>query len=212
MTPSVQTPPDWVPVERRFLGMDRVTLVPAAVVAALVAVTFWLLPAINGAIEVEDPIRAGDVIQVDRTVEFVPAAGWNLVAGVRQGAAETTGGYPATAVLTSGGLTFEVIVDDFDGTSAELLKQVEKNNQRVKDTSFEVSGKPVTIENSNGDRGAMATFTSAGSDGFLAAYVFDGVGVEVVAVGSAAIDDNQLSNDIASMLRSVRPTTDGNQS
>lgn len=113
---SVEQPADWVPVERRLLGMDRTTLVPAAVVAAFVALTFWVLPAIDASISVEDPVRAGDVVQVD-TVEVVPATGWDLVSGVRQGDAKTTGTYPAQAVLTSGGLTFQVLVDDYDGTT-----------------------------------------------------------------------------------------------
>lgn len=211
MSSSIKTPVDWVPVERRFLGMDRATLAPAAVVAALVAVAFWLLPAINSAIEVDDPIRAGDVVQVG-SVEFVPAVGWNLVDGVRQGDAEATGQYPGQAVLTAGGLTFEVIVDDYAGTAAELLKQVEQNNTRVEDTAFEVTGKATTIENTNGDRGAVASFTSASSDGLLGAYVFDGVGVEVVAIGSSTIDDSKLADDIAHMLVSIRPATDGSAS
>ena len=211
MSSPVQAPADWVPVERRLLGMDRSTLVPAAVVAALVAVTFWGLPAINAAIEVDDPIRAGDVVQVD-SVEFVPVTGWDLVDGVRQGDAESTGQYPPQAVLTSGGLTFEVLVDDFDGTPGELLQQVQKNNERVKDTAFEVAGRPITIENTEGDRGAFAAFTSAGSDGFLATYVFDGVGVEIVAIGPSAVDDDALSDGIVAMLRSVRPATDGSPS
>lgn len=209
MTSAVHAPPDWVPVEQRRFGMDRRTLVPAAVVAAFVALAFWILPAIDSAIEVDDPIRAGDVVQV-ASVELVPATGWDLASGVRQGRAETTGQYPSQAVLTSGGLTFEVIVDDYDGTSADLLKQVEKNNTQVKDTSFAVTGAPTTIENTNGDRGALATFTSASQDGFLGAYVFDGVGVEIVAIGSSGIDDDQLAGDVARMLLSVRPASEGN--
>lgn len=204
MSSSVEAPPDWVPVERRLLGMDRRTLLPAAVVAAFVALTFWVLPAIDSSISVEDPVRAGDVVQVD-TVELVPATGWDLVSGVRQGDAKTTGTYPAQAVLTFGGLTFQVLVDNYDGTVDELLKQVEKNNTQVKDTSFAVTGTPTTLQNVDGDSGALATFTSASQDGFLGAYVFDGVGVEVVAIGPASVDGEDLARDIVSMLRSIRP-------
>lgn len=211
MSPHVHAPSDWVPVEQRLLGMDRSTLVPAAVVAAFVALTFWVLPAIDASTTVEDPIRAGDVVQVD-SVEFVPATGWDLASGVRQGAAETTGMYPAQAVLTSGGLTFQVFVDDYDGTPTELLKQVEKNNTQVKDTSFAVTGSPTTIENTVGDRGALATFASASQDGFLAAYVFDGVGVEIVAIGPASVDDYDLAQDVARMVTSVRQAPEGGTS
>ncbi|WP_200932656.1 hypothetical protein [Aeromicrobium sp. Leaf245] len=204
MTSTMKSPDDWVPVERRWLGMDRATLVPAAVVTALVVLAFWVLPAIDDHLQVDDPIRPGDVVQVG-SAELVPATGWNLVAGVRQGEAKTTGMYPQQAVLTSGGLTFQVLVDDYDGTAAELLEQVEQNNEQVKDTAFAVSGDPTTIQSTGGDRGALATFTSADSDGFLAAYVFDGVGVEVVAVGPSSLSGDSLGDEVARMLLSIRP-------
>ncbi|WP_278255345.1 hypothetical protein [Nocardioides convexus] len=44
---DARIPPGWVPVERRFLGMDRPTLLPAGIVAALVALAVWVLPAID---------------------------------------------------------------------------------------------------------------------------------------------------------------------
>lgn len=116
-------------------------------------------------------------------------------------------------MLTSSGLTFEVIVDEYDGTAVQLLKQLERNNERAgKDSAFEVTGRATTIRNTDGDRGAVASFTAASSEGLLAAYVFDGVGVEVVAVGSTAIDDSNLADDVARMLVSVRPVTDGSAS
>lgn len=210
MTSTMKSPDDWVPVERRWLGMDRATLVPAAVVTALVVLAFWVLPAIDDHLQVDDPIRPGDVVQVG-SVELVPATGWNLVAGVRQGEAKATGMYPQQTVLTSGGLTFQVLVDDYDGTAAELLEQVERNNEQVQDIAFAVSGDPTTIQNTDGDRGALATFTSADSDGFLAAYVFDGVGVEVVAVGPTSLSGDRLGDEVARMLLSIRPA-DGSAS
>lgn len=63
----------------------------------------------------------------------------------------------------------------------------------------------MTLQNVDGDSGALATFTSASQDGFLGAYVFDGVGVEVVAIGPASVDGEDLAQDIVSMLRSIRP-------
>ncbi|BBH71726.1 hypothetical protein ACTI_84110 [Actinoplanes sp. OR16] len=57
------------------------------------AIASWILPAINDRVSVDDPIRAGDVIQVGPDVRFVPVTGANLVSGLRQGQPDVAG-YP----------------------------------------------------------------------------------------------------------------------
>ncbi|MFS3130561.1 hypothetical protein ACLM5J_19320 [Nocardioides sp. Bht2] len=203
-------PPNWVPVERRFLGMDRSTLLPAGLVAALVAIAIWLLPAIDGALSVDDPARAGDVIRVGEA-EFAPAVGWNIEAGLRAGSS-TSGTYPEKAVVTRGGLTFTLTTGAFDGTPRELVAQLRKNNDRLGPNAVAIdSSMPTTIVNAHGDRGALARFSSAGSEGLIGAFVFDGVGAEIVTYGPAEIDDSALAADVVAMIRSVQSVqgTDG---
>ncbi|RNL62415.1 hypothetical protein EFK50_11615 [Nocardioides marmoriginsengisoli] len=201
-------PPDWVPVERRFWGMDRATLVPAGLVAVLVAVAMWALPGINRSIEVEDPVRAGDVIRLEG-VEFDPAAGWNIDQGLRASEPPVSGSFTKIAQVSSGAFSVTIVSDGFDGTPRQLLAQLQDNNDRLKQTVVIDTGRASTLTNLRGDRGAIARFTSAGTGGLIAAYVFDGTGVEIVVMGPDQGDDDQVESQIATMIRSVRPVTEG---
>ncbi|MFF5296056.1 hypothetical protein [Paractinoplanes globisporus] len=193
----------WVPVERRFLGLDRRTLLPAAVVVALFALAVWLLPYLNDQVKVDDPIVAGDVIQVGPDIQFVPAAGANLRSGIRQGQAGPTG-YPDTAVVTFEGIGFEVIADAYSGTPAQLLEQIKKNDEGLRDNGgLRVTSDPVTITNDTGDEGVLARYDGNGSIGAIAAFVLDGTGVEIVVQGPPTVDDI-LSPAVADMITSVR--------
>ncbi|WP_433384296.1 hypothetical protein ACQPZX_23550 [Actinoplanes sp. CA-142083] len=193
----------WVPVERRLLGLDKRTLPPALAVVLLFAIAVWALPWVNEKVHVDDPIVAGDVIQVGPSVEFVPAVGSNLVHGLRQGDAGATG-YPEQAVVTYEGIGFEVIADAYDGTPAQLLEQIKKNDEGLRDNGgLRVTGDPVTITNDAGDEGVFARYDGNGSIGAIAAFVFDGIGVEVVTQGPPTVED-AVPPAVAAMIRSVR--------
>ena len=212
-TAADAAPVDWVPVEDRWLGMDRRALVPAVVVAVFGALAFWGFPALNGAIGVDDPVRAGDVIQLEDAATFAPAAGWNLTTGLRQGDQATTG-YPGTAQVTRNGVAFTVVADDFDGTPRALLAQIKRTNSRVDaDSAITVSGRVRTFTTVNGEHGVIAPFSASAGVGLVAAFVFDGSGVEVVAYGPTTIDGD-TQRDIISMLESVQPLapTEGSKS
>lgn len=193
----------WVPVERRFLGLDRRTLWPAAAVVLLFATAVWLLPYANEQVHVDDPIMAGDVIQVGRSIQFVPATGANLRRGVRQGQAGATG-YPGTAVVTYDGIGFEVVADTYHGTPAQLLAQIQKNDEGLRDDGgLRVTSKPTTIVNDVGDEGVLARYDGNGSIGAIAAFVLDGTGVEIVVQGPSTVAD-AVPPAVADMITSVR--------
>lgn len=197
---------DWVPVEDRWLGMDRRALVPAVVVALFAAFVFWGLPALDAAVSREDPVKAGDVIQLGREVTFAPATGWEILAGLRQGEDRPTG-YPTTAQVTKGGVLMSVISDSFDGTPAELLDQIKKTNERLDPGSaLTLTGRARTFTTVTGQRGVVAPFSAGSGVGLLAAFVFDGTGVEVVAYGPTQIGAD-AQRDIVSMLESIQPVT-----
>ena len=201
---------NWVPVDRRLLGMDRRTLLPAALVVLLFAIAVWIVPAIDDRVSVDDPIKAGDVIQVGPAVRFVPAVGADLIAGLRQSKAGPTG-YPGTAAVSYGGVTFEVVTDTFAGTPAELLAQIKKTNEGLrvpKDAGFHVTGDPVTITNGSGDHGVAATFEGTNGTGLVAAFVFGQTGVEVEIVGPREVQDG-VARQVAAMLQSVQPIGSG---
>ena len=196
----------WVPVERRVVGLDRRTLLPAGLVALLFAVAVWLLPAVNEAVPTDDPVRAGDVIQVG-DVEFVPVAGADLLTGLRQGEPGPGGTYPGTAALTYDGVRFQITADTYEGTPAQLLAQIERNTEGYRGGGgFQVVGDPVTIVNAAGDKGVATRFDGDKAAGLIAAYVFGDTGVQVTAVGAETVDDT-VPPQIGEMIRSVRPVT-----
>jgi hypothetical protein len=198
---------DWVPVERRFLGLDRRTLLPAAVVLLLFAVAVWVLPAINSRVTVDDPIVAGDVIQVGSAVEFVPAVGASLIAGSRKAEPGRGGEYPSTAAVSYNGTVFEVITDTYDGTPAQLLAQIKRNDEGLRPADgagLHVTSEPVTITNATGEHGVAAHYDSAHAVGLVATFVFAGTGVEIIAVGPQQVQDT-VTRQITAMLQSVRP-------
>ncbi|WP_418062480.1 hypothetical protein [Pimelobacter simplex] len=199
-----QAPPDWVPVERRFAGMDRRTLLPAGLVAALVALTFGVLPWLDSRIAVDDPTRAGDVIRV-ADVEFTPAAGWNIEKGLRAGGS-STGVYPEQASVTRDGVTFNVVTGAFTGTPAALLRQIRRSNDQLGPNAVAIaSGTPTAIVTAQGRDGVVARFTTASAEGLIAAFVLDGTGVEVVAYGPLDLAGSErLDADLVAMIRSVR--------
>ncbi|MEU8820662.1 hypothetical protein [Actinoplanes sp. NPDC048796] len=201
---------NWVPVDRRRLGMDRRTLVPAGLVVLLFVVAVWIVPAINDRVSVDDPIEAGDVIQVGPDVRFVPVAGANLLTGVRQGRPGPAG-YPGTAAVSYGGVTFEVVADTYRGTPAQLLAQIKKTNEGLRvpdDAGFHVTGDPVTVTNGRGDQGAAADFEGTNGTGLVAAFVFGETGVEVEIVGPREVPDS-VARQVAGMLQTVEPIGSG---
>jgi hypothetical protein len=72
-----------VPVEHRFFGLDQRTIPFAAAAAAVWLLWAIVLPQIDERIAWDDPIRAGQRIQVTDDVTFAPAEGWGLLSGLR---------------------------------------------------------------------------------------------------------------------------------
>lgn len=192
--------------------MNRRTLLPAGLVALLVAVTFWVLPAIDSSVAVDDPVRAGDVMQVGQWVEFDPAVGWNVESGLRAGTA-TAGSYPETVVLTKDGLTFSVQTGDFNGTAGALLAQLRRNNAKLGPNAVSLqTGTAGTLRTASGIDGVIARFSTTSAEGLLAALVSDDRGVEVTAYGPTDMPgDRRLENDVVGMLASIR-LVDGDDS
>jgi hypothetical protein len=201
---TIEQPPDWVPVERRWLGMDRRTLLPAGLVVLLVVVTFWVLPFIDSHTATDHPIHAGDIVRVDG-VEFVPATGWNLEAGLLAGTA-SAGSYPDQATLSHSGVTFSVETGSFTGTATDLLQQIEKNNDKLGADGVDFESGPVAVfESTRGERGVLARFSTTTAEGLIGALVLTGTGVQITVYGPKSLDsDPALESDVVSMIRSIQ--------
>jgi hypothetical protein len=197
-------PPDgWVPVERRWLGLDSRTIVPALVVVALALLAQFVLPAVNAALAYDDPVRPGDQITVRGGITFTPAVGWGIEQGFRTGEPGPSGSYPNMARVVSGPSSFRVETGPFEGTATQLLAQIDQTSALLNfGHGPQVTSAPVQFRTSSGLEGVLAHYQTIQLDGVVAAFVVDGLGVKVVArvpndVGTAT------TRDVATMIASI---------
>ena len=198
-----------MPVEHRLLGMDRRTF-PYAI-AAIVVWALWALvvPLIDAAVPWDDPIRPGDTIQVAPGVTFTPAVGWGLQSGLRTtDRTESQATSTENVLLTSGGVQFRITPGPWPGTPAELLAQITKITTTASGREgFHVTGGADTVTARSGERGVLETFSSPRAEGIIAAFAFDGLGLQVQAVGPPAQVAARAA-DVRAMLESIDPPTD----
>ena len=199
----------WVPADVRFLGTDRRTIGPTLTVFALAVVMSVVLPVINANVPYHDIVKAGDVIELQGNVTFVPEAGWGITSGVRAGDAPLSGEYPATATVENGALRFRVHTGRFDGDADKLLDQIETTSEALnRGRGVHVTGEQTTIVTDQGMEGATVRVTGPHTGGVIAAFVFDGRGVEAVATGPSGTGA-QPTATIFRMIRSISHTEKG---
>ena len=198
-----------MPVERRWLGLDRTTILPALVVLALAATMALGVPAIDNAVPDGVRARAGDQIGLARGITFVPATGWVITDGILLGQEPRSGGYPSSATVNDGPVSFRVQTAPYSGTAAALLQQIrETDNALFGSQGLHVSEDSYPVRTATGLQGVLSPFRSAASDGVAAAFVIDGTGVKVVMTGSPAAN-RDLSPEIEDMLNSIRAGPSG---
>lgn len=198
----------WVPVDRRWLGLDRRTIAPALIVLALALLMGSVLPWINESVAYDDKVVAGDVIEVRGGVTFVPATGWGITDGVRAGQRPVSGQYPETATVVDGGFSFAIRTAPFTGDASSLLEQIRTTTNALNGgQGFQITGDPVDITTGSGDRGVTARFQGSRSDGTIAAFVFDDLGVEVVSYGPSDATDTPAA-EVAAMITSITQSTE----
>jgi hypothetical protein len=199
--PRFEPDENWVPADVRFFGLDRRTIGPTLAVFALAIVMSVVLPIVNASVPNHDIVRAGDVLEVEGAVTFVPEAGWSITSGVRAGDGPSTGGYPATATVQDGALKFRVHTGIFDGDANKLLDQIETTSEALnRGRGVHVTGARTTIVTDQGEHGATMRITGPHTGGLIAAFVFDGRGVEAVATGPS----DTGSEPTAAVLRMIR--------
>jgi len=182
--PKFEPDEAWVPADERRFGLDRRTLRPTLAVFGLVFVMSVVLPVINATVPYHDIVRPGDVMQIEGDVTFVPEAGWGVTSGVRAGHAPISGQYPASATVEDGALKFTVRTGPFHGDADQLVDQIEATSDALhQGRGVHITGVPATIVTAAGKQGATVRVTGPHTAGLIAAFVFDGRGVEAVATG-----------------------------
>jgi hypothetical protein len=190
--PTFEPGERWIPVDKRWFGMDRRTILPAAIVMAVVVVMTLVLPGVRDAMRYDDEVVGGDVMGLDLGVTFVPEPGWGITSGVRTRTPLAGGAYPPDATVVDGSAALHVQSDTFAGDANALLDQFEKIS------GLEPTSDRVTITNVNGDTGVLEEASGATRQTLVVAYVFDGIGV--LAVASAPADPGSAETDAMSRM------------
>src|ERR1700735_3477073 len=182
--PRFEPDEGWVPADERRVGLDRRTLRPTLAVFALVFIMSVVLPIMDAAVPYHDIVRAGDVVELDGNVTFVPEAGWGITSGLREGHGPTSGQYPAAATVEHGALKFTVRTGTFHGDADQLLDQIEATTDALNQgRGVHITGAPATIVTAAGKEGATVRVTGPHTGGLIAAFVFGERGVKAVATG-----------------------------
>ena len=182
--PRFEPDEGWVPADERRFGLDRRTLRPTLAVFALAFIMSVVLPVINASVPYHDIVRAGDVVELEGNVTFVPAAGWGITSGLREGHGPISGQYPATATIEHGALKFTVRTGPFHGDAGQLLDQIEATTDALdQGRGAHITGAPATIVTAAGKEGATVRVTGPHTGGLIAAFVFGDRGVKAVATG-----------------------------
>jgi hypothetical protein len=211
VTVKDRVPDTFVPVEYRWAGLDRRTIVPSVIVLTLAAVFALVLPRINDAVKYNDPIKAGDVLDLDGgELTFTPALGWNLISGGRISEGPSEISIPSKTAVELQDLSFAIDVAPFTGTPAQLLNQVNKVGKKLQDRSdLGPLTKRSEITTNSGVTGVADYYTGFANQGFNAAFTYEiagqEVGVEVISRGSNT-SMTQNVQQVTAMLRSITYT------
>lgn len=179
-------PDDWVPADQRVLGIDRRTLWPAAVLLIVWAIWAHATPWIDGQIESENPIVAGDVVNLGfGEVTFVPAVGWNLDSGtLLVEGEEDSASVPSSASVSSQTVGYRVQSGNWDGTAVELADQMIDVNEGMQLLLAKDEQGRVAIENADGVPGEIVYILGANQAALIATFVFEPVADEAGVIGS----------------------------
>ncbi|MGZ6789291.1 MAG: hypothetical protein ACXVGQ_05080 [Mycobacteriaceae bacterium] len=168
-----------------------------------------MLPVINATVPYHDIVKAGDVIELQGDVTFVPEGGWGITSGVRAGDVPLSGEYPATATVEDGALKFSVHAGPFDGDANKLLDQIETTSEALnRGRGVHVTGARTTIVTDQGKQGATVRVTGPHTGGIIAAFVFEGRGVEAVATGPSDASPEPTAM-VSRMIRSISRSGEG---
>lgn len=201
-TPTTTPPRRRVPAEHRVAGLDRRSFPYAIAVLAVFVLYTVVFPRINDAVAYDDPVKAGDQLALTDSITLTPATGWNVESGLRVGQGATSGS-SEDAALTHNAVTLMATTGDFDGTPAQLLRQIKTVNRSTTNPTFRLDGTPTTLTSTSGEVGVVQPFSGLQGEGLVAAFVIDGTGVELIASGPTA-QLRSAAADIDAMMLSVR--------
>ncbi|WP_330275229.1 hypothetical protein OG205_05985 [Lentzea sp. NBC_00516] len=200
-------PRGWVPVEHRFLGLDRRTFAPALSVLVIALLLLYGLPALNAVIPWHNEVRAGDVLNLGDGATAVPPVGWQLESGTLTGAGSVSSS-ALQVQLATGGATIALRGTSFDGTADAFLDQV----LRSEGAAPGVDGSRGTVTTAAGLVGVALAGTSPNGDVLDVAFKMASASGEaeaapalLVSVRTAPGQFERLQDTVGTFLRSITP-------
>ena len=207
------------PAERRLLGLDLRTVVPALVVLALAAVMSLVLPSIDSSTSYSHEVARGDVVRLATGVTLVPARGWDVASGAIVGHTRTAVGSTASSELVRGSLRFSVEAAPFAGTPSALLTRINDIDAKFHhDRGRATQMTPrYDVTTKQGAVGVAQDFVGVARQGSVVAFVFEqraqsttaqggqptNEGIEVVVSGPPDLLTRQR-DAIVGMIRSIK--------
>jgi hypothetical protein len=191
------------PVEYRFLGLDRRTFALPLIVVAVAVLWAVVSPAVDDAVDYDDPVRAGDAFVLGPSATIAPPVGWEVTKGVRTRDQVRAPNPAAARIDVAGdGVSVTTQAGEFDGDARALVKQVADNDDRfAADSAFTVEGAPRTFS-VDGRRGVAQEFKTLTGEGAIFGFVEDGVGISIEVSGTADVLD-KASRKLGQMLASI---------
>ncbi len=207
--PDDRAPIDRVPADQRILGIDKRTIWPGLVLLIVWALWSQVMPWINDRIEVDNPIVAGDVINLGNgEVTFIPAVGWDLVAGALLVEGDTSTTVPTTATLVSETVSYGAKSGNWDGTAEELADQMIDVNESFEELGLKDEEGRSAITNVDGVQGELVYLVGIDQAVLIATFVFEpegvgpNIGVEIEVRGTPEQLD-ELAEEYAPMITST---------
>jgi hypothetical protein len=191
------------PVEHRLLGLDRRTFKLPLIAVAIFALWAVISPALDRAIDYDDPVRAGDALILGPSTTIVPPVGWGIQSGVRTSEpTRAPTGSSARLALTGDGISLSTQTGPFSGDARAFVKQVALIDEKLGTASgLTVKGDLHTFT-VDGRRGIAQEFTTLTGEGAIFGFVDKGHAIALVLAGT----DDALSRQttkLGEMIASI---------
>ncbi|WP_027006141.1 hypothetical protein [Conexibacter woesei] len=197
------TPTGRVPVEHRFFGLDRRSLLPGLVVIGLFVLWTVVVPAVDNLLSYSQETRAGDVFVLDKGLTMDAQAGWGVDSGLLTTDKTQSGTPGETVVLAKGGSSFVVEPGPFRGSAERLLSQIKKVDTALEgDKAYHVAGTVQSFHTTDGHRGVAQAYTTVQGAGVVAALVYGNTGVKITLTGPTATIQDQ-ADEVEKMIDSI---------
>ncbi len=208
--PDGRVPSDRVPADQRILGIDKRTIWPGVVLLIVFLLWSQLMPWINDQVALDNPIVAGDVINLGNgEVTFIPAVGWDLLSGtLLTDGNEDAASIPSSATLLSDTVSYSAKSGNWDGTANELLDQVIKVNGSLDELGVKDEQNRISITNADGVPGELAYLVGVDQAALIVTFVFEPegggtkIGVDIEVRGEPA-QLKELAEEYAPMIETT---------